>query len=123
MATKTEIKTASQKEELLKKAHDGIEIFRNYIERGDFAIELDDMTIAIRTNAVKAYLGRNRLFMIYGDIDIKYNSEKTQILLFNKTNFTTTRHDAHELHDIMTELYELSLEKVKEKLEKALKEL
>jgi hypothetical protein len=119
MTTKTEIK----KEELLKLAHDAIEIFRNYIERGDYAIELDNMDIVVRGNLVKAYLSRYSLFIMYGDIDIKHNDEITQILVVDKKTFETTRYDAHELHDVMTELRELTLEKVKEKVHKILSKI
>ena len=123
MTTKTEIKNPTQKEQLLKTARDAIEIFRNYIERGDYAIELDDVDMVIRGNAVKAYLSRYSIFIMYGDIDIKHNSEKTQILVFDKKTFKTTRYDTPELHDVMAELRELTLEKVKEKLQKILSKI
>ena len=112
-----------QKEQLLKTARDAIEIFRNHIERGDYAVELDDVDMVIRGNTIKAFLSRYSLFIMYGDIDIKYNGEKTQILVFDKKTFKTTRYDTPELHDVMAELRELTLEKVKEKLQKILSKI
>lgn len=123
MSTKTEITPQIQKEQLLKIARDAIEIFRNYIERGDYAIELDDVDMIIRVNTIKAFLSRYSIFIMYGDIDIKHNSEKTQILVFNKKTFETTRYDAPELHDVMAELRELTLEKVKEKVHRILSKI
>ena len=124
MSTITEKKSAPQKEELLKIARDAIEIFRDNLNRGDYVVEIHDSTIMTKMNIVKAYLSKRSLFISYGDIDIYYNTEKTRIILFdNKTINVVAHYDTPELHGYMVQLHEYALEKVKEKIEKALREI
>ena len=124
MATITEKKSAPQKEELLKIARDAIEIFRDSLGRGDYVVEIHDSTITTKMNTIKAYLSKRSLFILYGDIDIYYNTEKTRIILFdNKTIDVVARYDTPELHGDMAQLHEYALKKVKEKIEKALREI
>jgi len=123
MATKTEIKNARQKEELLKVARDALEIFRKDLERDDYVVEVTDVSVVVTTTAARGYLTRCRLSIVYGDVDIIYKPEKTEIVLFDKEPFDATRYNAPELHDDFRQLHELALQKVREKIEKALRDL
>jgi hypothetical protein len=116
MATKTETKNAPRKEELLKKAHDAIEIFRNYLNRDNYVVELHDTIIFIRTDMVKCYLSRYTLSITYDNMDIMYKSDKSEILLFDTTTTDITRYEILELRDVMAQLRKYVIEKVKQRL-------
>ena len=123
MATKTEIKNAQQKEELLKVARDALEIFRKDLERDDYVVEVTDVSVVVTTTETRGYLTCCRLSIVYRDMDIIYKPEKTEIVLFDKEPFDATRYNAPELHDAMAQLHEIALQKVRERIEKALKYL
>jgi hypothetical protein len=116
MTTKTETKNAPRKEELLKMAHDAIEIFRDYLNRDDYVVELHDTIIFIRTNMAKCYLSRYTLSITYDNMDIMYKAGKSEILLFDTTTTDITRYEIPELHDTMGQLRKYVIEKVKQRL-------
>jgi hypothetical protein len=127
MATKTEIKTAQIPNDIKKYVDIVIEELKRKIETGDFRVEINYDSIAIKISDIKAYLSKNRLYIIYKDIDIIYSdyfeNKYVVIKVFKDMYNESEIYRAYKYWTELENLHKLALEKVKEKLEKLLIEL
>jgi hypothetical protein len=127
MSTKTEIKTAQIPDHVKKHVDIVIEELKRKIEKGDFRIEITKDAIAIRISDINTYLGKSRMYIIYNDIDIIYSdyfSDNYVVIKVFKDIYNDPEiYRAHEYWTELENLHRLALEKVKEILEKVLREI
>jgi hypothetical protein len=123
MATKTEIKVAQIPDDVKKYVDIVIEELKRKIATGDFTIEVTYDNIAVKIPDIKAYVSKNRLYIIYKDIDIVYNDYVVIIKVWKDIYSDPEIYKAHDRLTALHELHSLTVEKVKERLEKAISKL
>ena len=126
MATKTEIKTAQIPNDIKKYVDIVIEELKRKIETGDFRIEINYDSIAIKISDINVYLSKSRMYIIYKDIDIIYSDYSSDnyvvIKVFRDLYNDPEIYRAYEYWDTLVALHDMAKEKVKERLEKVLNE-
>ncbi len=123
MAKTTTQKVHMEKHEIEKIARMAVSALRINLLRGSFNVETDGDTIMVETTDTKAFISRQQIIVLFGFIDIQYSYGKSVVKLYDYEKDDYTYIDASHLRHELETLLELAKEKVKEKLEKALKEL
>jgi hypothetical protein len=121
-------KTITQKvhlenHEIEKIARTAISALAVNLRRGSFNVETDGDTIMVETTDTKAFISRQQITILFGFIDIQYKNGKSVVKIFDYEKDDYIHIDMDHLRRELEILLELAKEKVKEKLEKAIKEL
>jgi hypothetical protein len=93
---------------------------RRALEIGDFDVVVGHNTVRIETLDVRAYISKDRLHIMYKDIDIVYSNYVAVVKVYRKPYIEPEIYYAHDYWVALDELYKLAKEKVKERLEKIL---
>lgn len=123
MATKTAQKPPMEKHEIEKMARMAINALSISLRRNVFSVETDGDAIKVEALDIKAFISRRQIIIMTSFIDIQHNYDKSVIKVYDyeKDDYIHVNAD-HLRHDLET-LLELSKQKVREKLEKALREI
>jgi hypothetical protein len=123
MAKTTTQKVPVEKHEIEKIARMAINALTTNLRRNSFTIETDGETIMVETTDIKTFISRLQIIILFGFIDIQYNDEKCVVKIYDYEKDDFTYIDMGHLRHELETLLELAKQKVKEKLEKALREL
>ncbi len=122
MATKTEIKTAQIPDDVRTYIPIIINALKRALKTGDFTTEIAYDIIAIKIPDIKAYVDNRGVRIMYKDLDIIYRDYVAKVQVFRTPYEFPDEYYAHDYWATLDELHSLAVEKVKERLEKALKE-
>jgi accessory colonization factor AcfC len=123
MTTKTEIKTTQIPDDVRVYVPEILGALRRALETGDFAIEIIYDSIAIKIPDITAYVDNRKIYIIYKDIGIVYSDYVAKVKVFRDQYDLPDEYYAHEYWAPLQEIHELALQKVRERIEKALKYL
>jgi len=123
MTTKTVQKLPLEKSEIESIAKLAINTLSTYLRRGDFYVTTDGYSTKVEVTDVKAFISRQQIIIMLDFIDIHHDDLKTLVKIFDyeKDDYISIKMD--HLSQELDMLLELAKEKVKEKLEKAIKDL
>jgi hypothetical protein len=127
MTTKT-VQIPDQIPDDVKKYVDIIlEELQHKIKSGDFTIELLYDNIKIKMSDINVFISKNRMHIIYKDIDIIYSDYYSDnfatIKVFKDPYSDPDIYKAYDYWAVLEELHSLALTKIKERLEKVLNKL
>lgn len=121
MVTKTEIKTTEIPTQIpnhVKILTDMVlDELKRFITKDQFILEIEYGAAVIRIGDIKAFIFKQKLYIIYKFIDIVYTPYTPYIKEYNDTQDEYNVYKAYEYRDVLKEIFELAKEKVKERLE------
>ena len=123
MATKTTQKFHVEKHEIEKMVHMAINALGAGLRRGAFTVETDGDTVMVEAVDIKAFISRQQIIITLNLIDIHYRYGKSIVKVYDYEKDDYIYIDMSHLNRELEKLLELAKEKVKEKLEKVLKEI
>jgi hypothetical protein len=123
MAIKMSTKPHVEKTEIEKIARMAINALDTKLRKDDFRVLTDGDDIVIETVDIKAFMSRRQIIIQFSFIDIKYSNSKTTISVYDYEKDDVDYIDMDTLNYDMDRLFELAKKKVKEKLEKAIREI
>ncbi len=123
MTKTTTQKAPLEKHEIEKIARMAIDALTTNLRRNSFTIETDGDALMVETTDTKAFISKRQIIIIFGFMDIQYNDEKCVVKIYDYEKDDYTYIDMPHLRRELGRLLELAKEKVKEKLEKALREI
>ena len=123
MAKTTTQKVPLEKHEIEKIARFTVNALKTSLRRGNFTVEYDGEAIKIEIPDIKAFISRNQIIIMTSFIDIKYNELETKISIYDYEKDDVIYLDMDQLNHDMDMLFKLAKEKVKEMLEKAIREI
>ncbi len=112
-----------EKHEIEKIARMAINALNANLKRDSFSIETDGDTIMVETTDIKAFISRQQIIITFSFMDIQYNDKKCVIKIYDYEKDDYTHIEMLQLRHELGRLLELAKEKIREKLEKALKAL
>jgi hypothetical protein len=123
MATKTETITAQIPDDVKPYIPEILNALKRKLETGDFEITISYDMVAIKIPDIKVWIYSKYMRIIYKDIHIIYTDYSASLKIYKDPYGDPDVYYMHDYWAQLEEIHELAKEKVKERLEKVLREI